>query len=64
MQLEISHKILLQFFLGKTNIFGSLTLLNVKSIIEESRSEIPGIVIERAHQISKAHTDKTSVVKL
>ena len=38
-------------------------LKNVKSIIEESRSEIPDVAIDRAHRIGKAHTDKTSRVK-
>ena len=34
----------------------------VKSIIEESRSEIPDVAIDRAHWIDKAYSDKTSVV--
>ena len=38
-------------------------LQNVKSIIEESSSEIPDVVIDRAHRIGKAYTDKTSGVK-
>ena len=38
-------------------------LKNVKSIIEESSSEIPDVAIDRAHQIGKAYTDKTSEVK-
>ena len=38
-------------------------LQNVKSIIEESSSEIPDVAIDRAHRIGKAYTDKTSGVK-
>ena len=38
-------------------------LLNVKSIIEESSSEIPDVPIDRAHRIGKAYTDKKSRVK-
>ena len=38
-------------------------LQNVRSIIEESSSEIPDVAIDRAHRICKAYTDKTSGVK-
>ena len=38
-------------------------LQNVKSIIEESSSEIPDVAIDRAHRIGKTYTDKTSGVK-
>ena len=38
-------------------------LQNAKSIIEESSSEIPDVLIDRAHRIGKAYTDKTSWVK-
>ena len=38
-------------------------LQNVKSIIEESSSEIPHVAINRAHRIGKTYTDKTSGVK-
>ena len=38
-------------------------LQNVKSITEESSSEIPDVVIDSAHRIGKAYTDKTSGVK-
>ena len=33
---------------------------NVKSIIEESSSELPDVAIDRAHRIGKAYSDKTS----
>ena len=36
----------------------------VKSIIEESRSKIPNVAIDRAHWIGKAYSDKTSVVNV
>ena len=45
------------------NETSSDVLQNVKSIIEESSSEIPDVAIARAHRISKAYTDKTSGVK-
>ena len=38
-------------------------LQNVRSITEESSSEIPDVAIDRAHRIGKAYTDKTSGVK-
>ena len=38
-------------------------LQNVKSIIEESSSEIPHAAINRAHKIGKTYTDKKSRVK-
>ena len=38
-------------------------LQNVRSIIEESSSEIPDVAIDRAHRVGNAYTDKTSGVK-
>ena len=36
-------------------------LPNIKSIIEESSSEIPDVAIDRTHRIGKAYTDKTNI---
>ena len=38
-------------------------LQNVRSIIEESSSEIPDVAIDRAHRVGNAYFDKTSGVK-
>ena len=38
-------------------------LQNVKSITEESSSEIPDVAIDRGHRFGKAYTDKISGVK-
>ena len=48
---------------GTENETSNDILQNVKSIIEESSSEIPDVTIDRAHRIGKVYTDKTSGMK-
>ena len=45
------------------NEISNKVLQNVKSITEESSSEIPDVAIDRGHRFGKAYTDKISGVK-
>ena len=45
------------------NEISNKVLQKVKSITEESSSEIPDVAIDRDHRFGKAYTDKISGVK-